>query len=110
MNERHGFFHLGLGDFRPEGFVVEGEGEGIEGVADHVDVFGLPGGVGCCGEDGEFLGQFGVEGDGFAFFLFFELRGFGGGDAGGCVADVFASGGEMGLGERDGGPESELDG
>lgn len=101
MDEGHCFFHFLLGDLWGEGFFVEGEGEGVEGCADHFDVFGLPGWVGCCGEDGEFFGEFGVKGDGFAFFFFLELGCFGGGDVGGCVADIFASGGEVGLRERD---------
>lgn len=101
LDEGHGFFHLGFGDAGAEVALVEGEGGAVEGLAHHFDVLALPGRVGFGGEDGELFGQFGVEGYGFAFFFFLELRGFGGGDARGGTADVFASAGEMRVRRRD---------
>lgn len=86
------------------------EGDAVEGFADEVDVFFLPGRVFGRGEDGEFFGQFRIEGDGFALVFFLLLRRFGGGDVRGGGAYVVAGGGVGGFGGRDGGPEFGLDG
>lgn len=109
LHKRHGLFHLThLRDLRRQRFVVEGDA--VEGGTGEVDVFLLPGGKGGGGEDGEFFGAFGVEGDGFAFVFAFLLRGFGGGDGGGGGADVVSGGCEGGVGWGHLRPEGGLDG
>ena len=61
-------------------------------------------------EDGEFLGQLGVKGDGFALLLAFLLRRFRARDGARGRADVVALRREGWVGRRNGGPEGVLDG
>ena len=114
LHERHRFLHLAhLCDFAVQLLFPAGGGAQarfLEFIAHEGDVFFLPGGVVCGGEDGEFLGEFRVKGDGFAFVLFLQLCRFGGGDGRCGGADVVTGCGEGGAGGGDGGVEGGLDG
>ena len=68
----------------------------------------MPGGVLEGAEDGEFLVLFGVVGGLLSLLHALELGAFGGGDGGGCVADVVAGGCEVGFLLCRGGEEGVL--
>lgn len=93
LDKRHGFLHFGLGDLRAKFLFINSEGQAVEASAHHVNVLVLPGGVGGRDENGKPFREFGVEGDGFAFFFLLKLGRFGRRDAGRCGAHIVAGGG-----------------
>lgn len=111
LDERHGLLHLTqLADLGVQLLVVEGEAEGVEGLADQVDVLLLPLGVLLRGEDGDLLGLARVEGAGLTLGQLLGEVGLGGGDAGGGVADVARCGQQLRGRLGDLGEAGEVDG
>lgn len=102
LHEGHGFLHLAvLRDLGFQFFVVDRDVDGVEGLADQVDVFLLPRRVLLGGVDGDLLWFLGVEGGGFALGQLLGDSGFRGCYVGGGCADVARCRGELGGWFRD---------
>lgn len=111
LHEGHGLLHLA--EFAYLGvqvFVVEGDGDGVEGLADKIDVLLLP-----CGEllscvDCDLLGLAGVEAKSLALGELLGESCFGRSDVGGGGADVVGCSREFGGRLRDLREEGVVDG
>ena len=99
LNEGHGLLHLTeLADLCVELLVVEGEVQGVEGLAHQINVLLLPVGVLLGNEDGKLLGLAGVEGNGLALGELLGEVGLGTHDVACSTTDVVLSGGQLGRG------------
>ena len=111
LNEGHGLLHLTeLADLGVQVLVVEGDTQGVEGVAHQVNVLLLPSGELFGNEDSKLLGLAGVKASGLALGELLGEVGLGTHDVAGSATDVVLGSGQLGRGLGNNGEASEVNG